>query len=375
MEAMYRGVVNCGQPTGLRHPVSLEYPVFQVGPELPCAPGEGHGSRVKSVRLALAAAEEALGQAGLAPQDLEARRVGVCLGATVTGSLKEEAIPQAEGSGPSAYLTPEERFLRTSPVLKLADQYRATGPLQTIVTACSAGSDAIGLAAQWIQSGMCDLVITGGVDELYEITYNGFASLMNCDKRPCRPFDASRNGLNLGEGAGILLLESEQCLSQRGGRAKAFVSGYGNASDAYHLTSPSPEGQGLRVAIFEALEACGIDPRQIGFINAHGTGTLDNDSLEAALFREIFPETPFFSTKGYTGHTLAAAGAVEAAFTTACLESQSLPPSGGFATPDPELPASPISRPVQVRTEYALSQTLAFGGINSVLVLGRGREA
>ncbi len=375
MEAMFRGERNCGPPTRLSNPVSLDYPVFEVSPDFSSAQDREGSSGVRSVQLALTAVEEALRDARLSGPELQNRRVGICLGATVTGSLKHEGIPEAQGADKPEYLTPEQRFLLTSPVLGIANQYRASGPLQTIVTACSAGSDAIGLAAQWIQSGMCDLVLTGGVEELYEITYNGFVSLMNCDTRPCRPFDASRNGLNLGEGAGLLVLESEQALGQRGGRAKAFVWGYGNSSDAYHLTSPSPEGQGLRGAILEALEVSGVGPERIGFINAHGTGTLDNDALEASMFREIFPETPFFSTKGYTGHTLAAAGGIEAAFTVSCLERHHLPPSGGFSDPDPKLPASPIQSSLEVRADFALSQTLAFGGINSVLVLGREKEA
>jgi 3-oxoacyl-[acyl-carrier-protein] synthase-1/3-oxoacyl-[acyl-carrier-protein] synthase II len=375
MEAMFRGERNCGRPTRLKNPVSLDYPVFEVSPDFFPAKDHNVASRVRSVQLALTAVEEALNDAQLSSSELQNQKVGICLGATVTGSLKDEGIPNIQLAEKPEYLTPEQRFLLTSPVLGIANQYHASGPLQTIVTACSAGSDAIGLAAQWIQSGICDLVLTGGVDELYEITYNGFVSLMNCDTRPCRPFDASRNGLNLGEGAGLLVLESEQALAKRGGRPKAFVYGYGNYSDAYHLTSPSPEGQGLRNATLEALEVSGVKPEQIGFINAHGTGTLDNDFVEASLFQEIFPHTPFLSTKGYTGHTLAAAGAVEAAFTISCLERQHLPPSGGFSTPDPELPASPISTSLRVQTDFALSQTLAFGGINSVLVLGREKEA
>ena len=375
MEAMFRGERNCGQPTRFRNPVSLDYPVFEVSPDFFSAQEHNGASRVRSVQLALTAAQEALSDAQLSSLDLQSIRVGICLGATVTGSLKDEGIPDAQGTKQSEYLTPEQRFFLTSPVLGIANQYHASGPLQTIVTACSAGSDAIGLAAQWIQAGICDLVLTGGVEELYEITYNGFVSLMNCDKNPCRPFDANRNGLNLGEGAGILVLESEKVLGQRGGQAKASVYGYGNYSDAYHLTSPSPEGQGLRNATLEALEMSGVKPEQIGFINAHGTGTLDNDFVEASLFQEIFPHTPFLSTKGYTGHTLAAAGAVEAAFTISCLERQHLPPSGGFSTPDPELPASPIRTSLRVQTDFALSQTLAFGGINSILVLGKEREA
>jgi 3-oxoacyl-[acyl-carrier-protein] synthase-1/3-oxoacyl-[acyl-carrier-protein] synthase II len=214
------------------------------------------------------------------------------------------------------------------------------------------------------------MVISGGVDELYRTTYDGFASLMNSDKEPCKPFDANRNGLNLGEGSGIVILESERSLADRRKKPRAFLWGYGSASDAFHLTSPAPNGHGLGRAIQEALEVSGLAARDIGFINAHGTGTLDNDRIEARVLHDFFPQTHYFSTKGYTGHTLGAAGALEAAFTVACLESKKVPVSAGFTKPDPDLAAAPVSEQRKISARFALSETLAFGGINSVLVVG-----
>jgi 3-oxoacyl-[acyl-carrier-protein] synthase-1/3-oxoacyl-[acyl-carrier-protein] synthase II len=285
-----------------------------------------------------------------------------------------ECAPVPEGE----YRTPAQRYATGSPALALAREYDLAGPAETVVTACSAGTDAIGLAAAWIRMGLCDLVITGGADELYEITYTGFASLMNTDPGPCKPFDADRNGLTLGEGAGVMILESAESLRERGGSARGAIRGYGNAGDAFHLTSPEPDGRGLRLSISEAMSGAGLStpirPGDLALINAHGTGTRDNDRIESLLFADLFPGTPFLSTKGFTGHTLGAAGAVEAIFSIGCLERGAVPPNAGFRTPDPELPNAPVAEVTEIRGKTALSQTLAFGGNNAVLVVSAGAE-
>ena len=348
------------------------HPVFEIPDRF--LPTAGSGSRpvVRVTRLAVAAAQEALADAGLSPGALKNRRVGVLMGTNVASGLGHQALRRQGIGRRGQTLSPAERFLAVNPAEGVARHFGFSGPCQTVVNACSAGSDAIGLAGAWIRSGRCEVVVAGGVDAFYEVTYYGFLALMNSDSAPCRPFDAGRNGLNLGEGAAVLVLESGALLAGRGGKARAHLAGYGMASDAHHFTAPDPDGGGLRLAVRDSLDSAGISAAKIAFINAHGTGTRDNDRIESELFHDLFPGTPFLSTKGYTGHTLGAAGAVEAAFTIGCLERQRVPASAGFAEPDPELPTHPVREPTAVCGDAALSQTLAFGGNNSVLVFTAG---
>ena len=267
-------------------------------------------------------------------------------------------------------MSPITRFLNSNPADVLAREFGTNGPCQTVVNACSSGTDAVGLGALWIQSGLCDIVLAGGADELCHVTYNGFISLMVTDDLPCKPFDKERKGLNLGEGAAVLVLESEESRRARDKQARAFIRGYGASCDAYHLTAPHPQGRGLRRAIEEAIRLSGISAEDIGFINAHGTGTKDNDRVESQVLMDLLPGIPFLSTKGYTGHTLGAAGAIEAAFSVACLEEGRIPKNAGFTTPDPELPSFPVDSERPVKGTVALSESLAFGGHNAVLVIG-----
>lgn len=172
-----------------------------------------------------------------------------------------------------------------------------------------------------------------------------------------------------------MVLESERVRAMRGKKARSFALGYGSACDAYHLTAPRPDGTGLKSALAEALTCSNTDPAAIAFVNAHGTGTPDNDRVETRVLAELLPGVPFLSTKGYTGHTLGAAGAIEAVFTAACLERGEVPANAGFATPDPELGGSPVTRNTLFSGTVALSESLAFGGNNSVIILGKGETA
>ena len=359
-------------------------PVFRIEADFWRPERFREGADTRTARLTLTAAAEALADAGLDRDALRNRRVGVCLGTNSAGAVSNAAMAECVPVPDGEYRTPAQRYAAGSPALALAREYGLAGPVETVVTACSAGSDAIGLAAAWIRMGLCDLVIAGGADELYEITYFGFASLMNTDPGPCKPFDADRNGLTLGEGAGVTILESAESLRDRGRSARGAIRGYGNAGDAFHLTSPEPDGRGLRLSISEAMSGAGLahlsspaepaEPGALAFINAHGTGTRDNDRIESLLFADLFPGTPFLSTKGFTGHTLGAAGAIEAIFSIGCLERRTVPPSAGFRRPDPELPAAPVAKITEVRGTLALSQTLAFGGNNAVLLVSAGAE-
>jgi 3-oxoacyl-[acyl-carrier-protein] synthase-1/3-oxoacyl-[acyl-carrier-protein] synthase II len=352
------------------HPVS--YPVFEVPEAALAGSAAEEAGLLRTSRLALASAREAVADAGWSSADLAALRVGVCVGTTVGSAMNNEDFYRQYREGGRPEMTPIERFLQSNPAAAISRAYTLSGPCQTVVNACASGTDAIGLAASWIRAGLCDLAIAGGADELCRVTYNGFISLMIADTEPVRPFDSTRRGLNLGEGAAMLILESEALRREKKGRARAFVLGYGSACDAYHLTAPSPEGTGLRRAIEEALATSGVAAAEIAFVNAHGTGTPDNDRVESRVLCDALPQVPFFSTKGYTGHTLGAAGAIEAALTVACLERREIPASVGFSLPDPDLPGRPTEKAVAIRGRVALSESLAFGGNNAVIVFGSG---
>lgn len=363
---------------GERHPVTpsrfdascpLDYPVFEVADDHLDVGADGR-PLPRTAALALTASREAMGDAGIPPSSLEPARMGVCLGTNVGGSVGNDLLYR--GAGRKAHPTPMERFTASNPTVALMDAFGCAGPFQTVVNACSAGNDAIGMAAGWIAGGLCDLVLAGGADELYQVTYRGFRALFINADAPCRPFDQRRKGLNLGEGAAILVLASETLCDNAGLKPRGYVLGYGTAADAHHFTHPRPDGLGLRRAQGDALAQSGLRAEEIGFINAHGTGTQGNDMAESKVFAEDFSDIPFLSTKGYTGHTLGAAGPVEAVFSLACLERQCLPATAGFEVPDPELPATPTAANTLISGDTALSQTLAFGGSNSVLILGRG---
>jgi len=341
------------------HP--LVYPVFEV------AGLAETGAILRTGTLLLQAARAALDDAGLGPE-LAALRVGACIGTTVGSALNDEGFCREWRAGARPSMAPMERILRSNPAALLARTFGFSGPCQTVVNACSSGTDAVGLGASWIRAGLCDLVLAGGADELSRITYNGFISMRICAPGACRPFDRERQGLNLGEGAAVLVLEDPERLRRRRARARAFVLGYGASCDAHHPTAPSPDGAGLERALGEAL--AGLPEGGIAFVNAHGTATPDNDRVEAQVLARTLPGVPFLSTKGYTGHALGAAGAIEAAFTVACLERGRVPASAGFASADAELGAQPVRVATALRGSLALSQSLAFGGNNAVLALG-----
>lgn len=349
---------------------SVSYPVFEVSSDLMELAPRGITDITRTARLALFAAREAVSNAGL-DQELEtlrSQRVGVCIGTTVGTAMNNEAFYQQYLKGEKPDIVHITRLFNSNPATVIAREFDLCGPCQTVVNACSSGTDAVGLAASWIQLGLCDIVLAGGADELCHVTYNGFISMKLTDSGPCKPFDRDRKGLNLGEGAAILVLESEKSRIARSKKARAFILGYGASCDAHHFTAPHPEGRGLRQAIGEAMELGNITAKDIAFVNAHGTGTADNDRIESLVLADMLPGVPFLSTKGYTGHTLGAAGAVEAVFTVVCLEMGRIPRSAGFTTPDPDLPLAPVATEMAVEGQVALSESLAFGGHNGVLV-------
>jgi 3-oxoacyl-[acyl-carrier-protein] synthase-1/3-oxoacyl-[acyl-carrier-protein] synthase II len=352
------------------------YPVFQCAlpePLFGLADPAALDGCSRTALLAAHAAVEALHDAGLAVSDLGGLRAGICLGTSVGASLDFFDYYRARREGKPAPADCVRTYFRSNPALLLARVLGVRGPVQTVVNACSSGADAIGLASQWLRDGRCDLALAGGADALSYITYLGFASLRLLSPEPCAPFDRRRKGLNLGEGAGVMVLEAQN-LRLSPNPARGYVRGYGTATDAYHLTAPHPEARGLHKALRDSLAQAGTDGRALAFINAHGTATAANDAAEGAFFRRLFPLTPFIATKGCTGHTLGAAGAVEAVFTLAHLACGRLPASPGFTEPDPDMGVAPVRTPTNLDGELALSQSLAFGGNNSILLLGKGER-
>jgi 3-oxoacyl-[acyl-carrier-protein] synthase-1/3-oxoacyl-[acyl-carrier-protein] synthase II len=329
--------------------------------------GFRHSAR-DTLALAETAAAQALASAGLPPE--LPPETGVVLGSTAGNALHFLTDYAALAAGRPVPGQGLADFYDSSPAAALAAKYSLTGPALTLGNACCSGADAVGLGGLLVASGRCGLVLAGGADALSLIPYFGFRRLMIYDNEPCRPLDRDRAGLNLGEGAACLVLEDPAAAAARGARPLAVLRAYAAASDAHHLTAPHPEALGLRRALKAALAQAGLPPGEMAFVNVHGTATPDNDRAEAlALAREL-PGTPIWATKGATGHTLGAAGALEAALTVMALGRNTLPPSFGFTRPDPALGLEPAP-PGPIQGRAAISTSLGFGGANSVLIFER----
>ncbi|WP_457577897.1 beta-ketoacyl-[acyl-carrier-protein] synthase family protein [Desulfomarina sp.] len=328
----------------------------------------------RSILLALSAINESLEQAGIRSDDLRHKRVGVVLGTTVGCTFHNEPyyIDWKEGR------EPDEKPLRTYLSANLAERVQRIlgirGPRAVITNACASGTDAIGLAGNWLRRGLCDIAIAGGTDELSRIACHGFKSLMLVSPENCRPFDRDRRGLNLGEGAGIVILERDDQLVAEKRACLGWIRGYGIAGDAHHPTAPHPDGRGLQMAVRMALADGRVTVDDISMINAHGTGTPANDRAETRAVFELgfnIAELPVVSTKGVTGHTLGAAGAIEAIFTLLALNRGKVAGTAGCRNCDPDFPFAVLPEGVTsaLRGRTGMSQSLAFGGSNSVLIL------
>jgi 3-oxoacyl-[acyl-carrier-protein] synthase-1 len=246
--------------------------------------------------------------------------------------------------------------------------------MTTISTACSSSVNAIMFGARLIKHGIVDRVIAGGTDALSKFTLNGFSTLKILDDKPCRPFNKDRNGLNLGEGAGFIVMEAEELAIKDNRRIFCELTGYSNANDAYHQTASSPEGIGPYLAMKQALEMSGLNPDQIDYINAHGTGTDNNDLTEGIAIERIFSPSipPVSSTKAYTGHTLGAAGAIEAIFTILAIHKGILFPNMNFTEKMDELNFEPLKKlTTGVVVRNALTNSFGFGGNDSSLIFSK----
>lgn len=317
--------------------------------------------------FALRAAHEAVADAALA--GVAPERLGVALGTTLGGMRLFEAWVAA-GAAPPAGL---EGVPYYAPAVRLARALGCRGPVATTQLACASGTHALALAADWVRDGRADVVLAGGTDLLCRFVVSGFNSL-RATAETARPFDVERRGLVLGEGAAVLVVEEGGHAARRGARVRARLLGVGAAADGSHMTAPDRDGAGAARAMGAALADAGLAAGAIQFVSAHGTGTVYNDAMEAAAIGRVFGAgVPVNSIKGAIGHTLGAAGALEAVACTLTLETGTVAPTAGLVTPDPACAGLDLVRGEARRCAVgvALSTSSGFAGANAALVLGR----
>ncbi|MFJ7997455.1 beta-ketoacyl-[acyl-carrier-protein] synthase family protein [Streptomyces sp. NPDC096310] len=333
----------------------------------------------RSSQLGMVAAHEAVADSGLDRDSWDATRVGVILGNGIGGAAtweKQHSVLLEKGPR------------RVSPLLVpmlspnmcagyVSMMLGALGPSLVTATACASGTTAVGMARELLRSGVCDVVITGGTEApLVPSLISGFSQMRAlADRRDdltatSRPFDADRSGFVAAEGAAVLVLERAEDARARGARIRAMVSGYGASADAHHATAPDPNGRGAELALRAALRDAGVGPDEVDHVNAHGTATMLNDATEARTIRRVLGERPAVtSVKGVVGHSLAAAGAIEAVVTALTLEEGHIPPTANLESLDPELELDMVFKAGRdVRAEVAVSNSFGFGGQNAVLL-------
>ncbi|MDY7393868.1 beta-ketoacyl-[acyl-carrier-protein] synthase family protein [Aureibaculum sp. 2210JD6-5] len=256
---------------------------------------------------------------------------------------------------------------------KIVEQLGISGFATTISTACSSSANAIMLGARMIKAGKLDRVVVGGADCLSKFTINGFKTLMILSDTYCKPFDKDRTGLNLGEAAAFLVLESDEVVAKQNKKVFAYVSGYGNANDAFHQTASSENGEGATLAMQKAFKISGLQPSQIDYINAHGTATPNNDLSESIAIQRVFGKNvpDLSSTKAFTGHTLAAAGAIEAVYSILALQHNIMFPNLNYANAIEETGIVPVTEVKQKNIEHVLSNSFGFGGNCSTLIFSK----
>ena len=327
-------------------------------------------------QMALAAARMAVKDAAIDPALLKGPRVAVVLGTTMGEADVLEDLDHAwikKGvAGIHRAMVP--KYGGTLLPIHVARAIGAEGMTLTLPAACAAGNYAIGFASDLIRAGRADVVVTGAAEMLQELQFSGFVRLAAMAADTCRPFDLHRQGLILGEGAGLLVLESEAHAARRGASVLAEVGGHGMTCDAYHITRPHPEAVGSISAMRQAIERSGITPADIDFVNAHGTGTKHNDSAETKVMHDLFGErrVPISSMKSLLGHCMGAASALEAIGCVMTLETGIYPPTIGYETPDPECDLDVVANVARHgKSDIVLNNSLAFGGYNSVTCLAK----
>jgi 3-oxoacyl-[acyl-carrier-protein] synthase II len=353
----------------------------------------------RAVRFAVGAAAMAVDDAGLDPDQLDPARLGVCMGTGITPvDVKELVPPILKSVDPSGSLDlarfAQARYESIFPLWLLQHLpnmaaahisilHHAMGPNSTIVTACAAGTQAVGDAFRIISRGDADAMLAGGCDSRLDpqllVAYAAMKAVSSSIRPPrevSRPFDAERDGFVLGEGAAVLILESYRRARKRGARIYAEITGYGSSFDAFGITRPEPEGKGAALSMSAALREAHMDPSQIDYINAHGTSTKLNDLMETVAVKRVFghraPSIPMSSQKSMIGHLIGASGAVEAAATAISLERGVVPPTINLATPDPECDLDYVPNTArEIPLRAAISNSFGFGGQNASLVMTR----
>ncbi|MBL9101413.1 MAG: beta-ketoacyl-ACP synthase [Myxococcales bacterium] len=356
------GLAACPDWLGLAWPAT----VGALPERLPELPARLADYDTRQTRIAALALDE------LMPAIVKARarwgrdRVAVILGTSTGGIGASElayAHHAAHGSLPAGF-TAERSHALDAVVPVVAALAEVTGPGYVLSTACSSSARVFAAAQRLLMLGVCDAAIVGGVDSLCQLTVRGFASLEVLAPGPCRPFSRERAGINIGEGAAL-------CLLERTGEGPARLLAVGESSDAHHMTSPHPEGLGARLAMERALAQAGLLPGAVDHVNAHGTGTRQNDAAEGAAIAALFgPGMTVAATKGYTGHMLGAAGATEVGFAIAAIEEGVAPASAGSAPLDEEIPVRVTTAAAPMRTRVVLSNSFAFGGSNVSVLVG-----
>ena len=329
----------------------------------------------RTALLGLIAAKEAVRSAGI--KDIKEFRTGIISATSVGGMGMTENLwndyLDTEKTGPwLKYIEAHECGDSTE---FIADALGVKDYLSTISTACSSSANSIMFGARLIKHGLLDRVIVGGTDSMARFTINGFNTLMILDKEQCKPFDANRQGLNLGEGAGFIVLESEK--AAKGKEILAELSGYGNSNDAFHQTASSPDGAGAYLAMEKALKINGLKPSDIDYINAHGTGTSINDLSEGTAIDKLFSKNvpSISSTKAYTGHTLGACAVIEAVFSILTIKHNTIFPNLNYKTSMEELsfkPTTVLEKGKKINN--VLSNSFGFGGNTSALIFSRHQQ-
>ncbi|WKZ45802.1 MAG: beta-ketoacyl-ACP synthase II [Anaerolineales bacterium] len=339
-------------------------------------------------QFATVAAMEALAQAGLKIDESNRDRVGVVIGTGIGGIgtiMEQAAVLHERGvDRVSPFLIP--MMISDSAAGMIAIRFGARGPNMSIATACATGSNTIGEAAEMIRRGSADAIVAGGAEgALVPITMAGMnvigaLSTRNDDPQSAsRPFDKDRDGFLMGEGAGVVILESLESANARGAAILAEINGYGTSDDAHHVSAPAENGAGAALSMQFALDDAGLGVGDIQYINAHGTSTYLNDKSETAAIKTVFGETaysiPVSSTKSMTGHLLGASGAVEAIFSILAIREGIIPPTINYHTPDPECDLDYVpNQPRKAALRHVMSNSFGFGGHNATLVVGQFAE-
>ena len=371
MQSLERGEAGMG-PIAYLNTVHQQLPVAAVklsNEELSSLAGLP-ANTTRTALLSMIAVQEAINNAAI--PNLASLRTGLVSANTVGGMDKSEQFFAAFLADPQKGRLRDIVNHECAAVTNIvANKAGIRNMVTTISTACSSSANAIMYGARLIKHGMLDVVIAGGTDSLTKFTLNGFMTLMILDNELCKPFDNERKGLNLGEGAGYVVLVSEQVAASLKSEMYCTLSGYSNKNDAYHQTASSPEGKGSFLAMSGALESSGLNPEDIGYINLHGTGTQNNDLAEGTAIKRLFEPhcPPMSSTKSFTGHTLGASGGIEAVFSTHSVRDGIIYPNLRFKNQMQELPFSPAtsysaSNPIK----HVLSNSFGFGGNCSSLI-------